>query len=142
MDEIWLTVDEIYPSGKRLRASDSQCRNRNCPGFDPSILRHSGSKGAANEAVLNILHKKKQSKKIPLYFGLTLSEWLKHGSCFQNHLNQIFNVWIFIKKCPNSMMSLFIAQKHTWRLPNYNAGTRQTCTEQHEKMISSSTQRS
>ncbi len=23
------------------RASDSQCRSRNCPGFDPSILRHS-----------------------------------------------------------------------------------------------------
>ncbi len=25
-----------------VRASDSQCRRRNCPGFDPSILRHSG----------------------------------------------------------------------------------------------------
>jgi hypothetical protein len=24
------------------RASDSLCRSRNCPGFDPSILRHSG----------------------------------------------------------------------------------------------------
>ncbi len=28
------TVDEIYPSG--YRASDSQCRSRNCPGFDRS----------------------------------------------------------------------------------------------------------
>jgi len=25
-----------------VRASDSQCRSRNCSGFDPSILPHSG----------------------------------------------------------------------------------------------------
>ncbi len=29
-------------SSRVVRASDSQCRSRNCPGFDPSILRHSG----------------------------------------------------------------------------------------------------
>ncbi len=33
-----------------------------CPGFDPSILRHSGIWGAADEAVLNIVHKKKNPK--------------------------------------------------------------------------------
>ncbi len=38
-----LKVDEIY--SRVVRASDSQCRSRNCPGFDPSILRHSGSEG-------------------------------------------------------------------------------------------------
>ncbi len=38
------------------RASDSQCRSRNCPGFDPSILRHSGICGAADIAVLNQVH--------------------------------------------------------------------------------------
>jgi hypothetical protein len=48
-----------------VRASDSQCRSRNCPGFDPSILRHSGICGAADEAVLNIVHKKKNPKKSP-----------------------------------------------------------------------------
>jgi hypothetical protein len=32
-------VDALH---KLVRASDSQCRSRNCPGFDPSILRHSG----------------------------------------------------------------------------------------------------
>ncbi len=32
--------DEIY--GRVVRASDSQCRSRNCPGFDLRILRHSG----------------------------------------------------------------------------------------------------
>ncbi len=31
-----------------VRASDSQCRSRNCPGFDPRILRHSGIWGAAD----------------------------------------------------------------------------------------------
>jgi hypothetical protein len=45
-------------SSRAVRASDSQCRSRNCPGFDPSILRHSGIRGAADEAVLNIAHKK------------------------------------------------------------------------------------
>ncbi len=37
--------------------------SRNCPGFDPSILRRSGILGAADEAVLNIVHKKKNPKK-------------------------------------------------------------------------------
>ncbi len=35
------------------RASDCQCHSRNSPGFDHSILRHSGIFGAADEAVLN-----------------------------------------------------------------------------------------
>ncbi len=34
----------------------------NCPGFDPSILRHSGIWGAAVEAVSKIVHKKKNQK--------------------------------------------------------------------------------
>ncbi len=42
-------VDEIY---RVVRASDSQCQSRNCPGFDPSIFRHSGLWVAADEAVL------------------------------------------------------------------------------------------
>ncbi len=37
------------------------------PGFDPSILQRSGIWGAADEAVLNIVHKKKKSKMSPLY---------------------------------------------------------------------------
>ncbi len=45
-------------SSRVVRASDSQCRSRNCSGFDPSILRHSGIRGAVDEAVLNIVHKK------------------------------------------------------------------------------------
>ncbi len=47
------------------RVSDSQCRSRNCPGFDPSILRHSGIWAAADEAVMNIVHKREEIPKSP-----------------------------------------------------------------------------
>ncbi len=63
-------------SSRVVRASDSQCRSSNCPGFDPSILRHSGIWGAADEAALNIEHKK--SEKAPLkinYLPLVLDSW-------------------------------------------------------------------
>jgi hypothetical protein len=46
-----------------VRASDCQCTSCNGPGFDPSIRRHSGIGGAADEAVLNIVRKKRE--KIP-----------------------------------------------------------------------------
>jgi hypothetical protein len=49
-----------------LAPSDCQCRSRNSPGFDPSIFRHSGIWGAADEAVLNTVHRKK-IQKIPLF---------------------------------------------------------------------------
>ncbi len=48
-------------SSRVVRASDSQCRSHNYPGFDPSILLRSGILGAAEEAVLNIVHKKKKN---------------------------------------------------------------------------------
>ncbi len=41
-----------------------ECSSFNCPGFDPSILRHSGTLWAAGEAVLNFVHKKKKIRKI------------------------------------------------------------------------------
>ncbi len=53
-------------SNRLVRASDCQWRSRNSPGFDPSILRHSGIWGAADEAVLNTVHREK-NKKIPLF---------------------------------------------------------------------------
>ena len=45
-----------------VRASDCQCTSCNGPGFDPSIRLHSGIWGVADEAVLNIVWKR---KKIP-----------------------------------------------------------------------------
>ncbi len=49
-----------------VRASDCQCTSCNGPGFDPSIRRHSGIWGAADEAVLNNVRtkRKKSPKKI------------------------------------------------------------------------------
>ncbi len=38
---------------REVKASDCQCRSRNRPGFDPSILQCSGIWEAADEAVLN-----------------------------------------------------------------------------------------
>jgi len=48
-----------------VRASGCQCQSCNSPGFDPSILRHSGIWGAAYEELLNNVHKKKKVQKIP-----------------------------------------------------------------------------
>jgi hypothetical protein len=40
-------------SSRVVRAFDCQCKSRNSPGLDPSILQHSGRWGAADETVLN-----------------------------------------------------------------------------------------
>jgi hypothetical protein len=53
-------MDEIY--SRVVRTSDRQFRSRNYP----IILRHSGIWGAADETVLNIVHKKVKIPKIPL----------------------------------------------------------------------------
>ncbi len=56
-------------SSRVVRAVGCQCRSRNSPGrlgYDPSILQHSGIWGAADEAVLNTVHRKK-SNKLPCF---------------------------------------------------------------------------
>ncbi len=55
-------LDEIY--SRVVRASNSQCRSRICPGFDPSILRHSGIWGAADEAVTLTIKRKNLKKSL------------------------------------------------------------------------------
>ncbi len=55
-------------SSRMVRASDCQCWSRNSPGFDPSILRHSGIWGAADDAVLNTVHREKNKKSPCLRF--------------------------------------------------------------------------
>ncbi len=57
-----------------VRASDCQCTSCNCPGFDPSIRRHSRIWGAADEAVLNTAHRRR--KKNPIK-----SPWLRIIRC-------------------------------------------------------------
>ncbi len=48
-------------SSQVLRASGCQCQSRNSPEFDPSIIRDNGIWGAAEESVLNKIHKNKNS---------------------------------------------------------------------------------
>ncbi len=61
LEIVW--ADLRMRSSLVVRASDCQCTSCNGPGFDPSIRPHSGIWGAADEAVLNIVRKKK--KKSP-----------------------------------------------------------------------------
>ncbi len=51
--------NEIY--SRVVRAADCQCQSRN--DFDPINLRHSEISGAADEAVLNKLHRKEKKLK-------------------------------------------------------------------------------
>ncbi len=76
-------------SSRVVRASENQCRSRNCPGFDPSILRHSGIWGAEDEAVLYIVHKKREKnlknthlKKKKIIFSSLPQEPELEGSWF------------------------------------------------------------
>ncbi len=68
-------------SSQGVKASDCQCRSRNSPGLDPSILR---IWGAADEAVLNTVHRKK-IQKMPLlilidqFFGTVGTVPFFHG---------------------------------------------------------------
>ncbi len=61
-----------------VRASDCQCWSSNSPGFDPSILQHSGIWEAAYEAVLNI--HRKQIQKIPLFLNIKSFVILTNGT--------------------------------------------------------------
>ncbi len=65
---------ELDGSSRTVSASDSQCRSRNSPGFDPSILRHSGIWGAADETVLKIVLKIPPEKKIIIIIQDLLAE--------------------------------------------------------------------
>ncbi len=77
-NKFWRSYSILWMRFSRVvRASDSQYRSRNCPGFDPSMLRHSEIWGAADEIVLNTVHKKNPPyKKI-----FTL--WLGHTPILQ-----------------------------------------------------------
>ncbi len=54
---------------ERLTSNCRSRKTRNCPGFDPGVLRHSGIWGVADEAVLNIVHTWKIFKN-PIWYHL------------------------------------------------------------------------
>jgi hypothetical protein len=49
-------------SSRMVRASGCQCQSRNSPGFDPASSGTVECEGAADEAVLNNVHKNKNPK--------------------------------------------------------------------------------
>ncbi len=56
---MWMRSSRVWMRSSWLvRVPGYHCQSRNSPGFNPSILRHSGIWGAADEAVLNNVHKK------------------------------------------------------------------------------------
>jgi hypothetical protein len=57
---VWMRSSQV------VRTSDCQFRSRNGPGFDTNIHQHSGICRAADESVLNTVHREKKSKKILL----------------------------------------------------------------------------
>ncbi len=59
-------VQRLKSESIQIFFSGGQCQCRNSSDFDPNILRHSGIWGTTDEAVLNILHKKKKFQKSPL----------------------------------------------------------------------------
>ncbi len=83
-----------------LAPSDCQCRRRNSPGFDSSILRHSGIWGAADEAVLNTVHRKNPKN----FLCLTMScprVWkrLRDFMIKNIHERNVRNADIYISSC-------------------------------------------
>ncbi len=73
---IWLWMDKMRCS-RVVRASDCQCRSRNSPRLDLSILRHSGIWGAADEAVWIQYIKKMKNKCNFLLFWSIIELWRK-----------------------------------------------------------------
>jgi hypothetical protein len=107
---VWMRSSLLWMrSSLGVRASDWKCRSRNSPGFDPSILQHSGIWGAADEAVLNTVHRKK-SQKIPLsILQRKFAAQLLSVFC---HLS--LEVWCFRSVLGTIRNRNFIASDHTF----------------------------
>ncbi len=53
------------PKSQQLKRLAVNAKVATVLGYDHSILRHSGIRGAADEAVLNNIHKNKKAKESP-----------------------------------------------------------------------------
>ncbi len=85
----WDLVESWMTSSRVVWASGCQCQCRNSLGFDPSILRHSGIWEAANEAVLNNVHKK---EKNPMKAPLRLYVNMDPGSSYLIIFCRVFTI--------------------------------------------------
>jgi hypothetical protein len=79
-----------------VRVSDCQCTSCNGPGFDPSIRRHSGIWGAADEAVLNIVRKNRKNPPKKYLKKKNISKW----KLLQKESKKILIVRFMTLVCP------------------------------------------
>ncbi len=91
-----------------VRASNSHCRSRNCPGFDPSVHRHSGIWWAADETVLNTVHNSFSTRCISKNFvnmyrkcvqSTVLQYSMPKKPCHQQELYSMRSSWRRIHTC-------------------------------------------
>ncbi len=89
---------DMMRSSLAVRASGCQCTSCNGPGFDPSIRRHSGIWGAADETVLNKVWKK--WKKSP--------QKIKNKKIYRHEINNknITHRWLWGFKQFSSQVSV------------------------------------
>ncbi len=69
---MWLInmYNTVNNNVKNVNSINAQSQSSS--GFDPNILRYSGIWGAADEAVLNNVHKRKNPKKSPFKNNMNL----------------------------------------------------------------------
>jgi hypothetical protein len=95
-----------------VRASDCQCRSRNSPGFDPSILRRSVIRGAADEAVLNTVHRRKKNQEnLPGNFG-----WNPCTALCRYLVIESKSFPILKGKVASSIVDKYRTTFHTWNI--------------------------
>ncbi len=105
------------------RASDSQCRSRSCPGFDPSILRHSVIWGAADEAVLNkVLWKEEKIHPVYLCKDVFSTKSIFHFFCISTgkfslppSFCRVGHMYFARDICPSKIMSTLISADINFR---------------------------
>ncbi len=112
-------------SSQVVTASDCQCISCNGPGFDPSIRRHSGIWGAADEAVLNIVRKKKNPPKKYIYIKSSLffrdaedAVHARDGYDYDGYRLRVEFPKVIIVNCNNSPCMVQSMDQITIKTPN------------------------
>ncbi len=107
-----------------FRVSDCQCRSRNSPGFDPSILRHIGIWRAADEAVLNKVH----FKKSPFLFKYVY-RCVSAYKCMlvQAYLCVYVSAWIYVQYQCIRINPAVIGKNFIWKETSWIEIMRKKC---------------
>jgi len=101
--KMWMISKWWMISSQEVRASGCQSRSRKSPGFDPSILRHSGILRLACEVVLNNVH-----KKVTSIIRVIVNDYITRA-----RLSELV-VWISFNGSSPHPPSLFYGSLHKW----------------------------